>query len=386
MKKIIKITILFIIFSTICFFVSNSVYAMDLQKNMNKDLRYNYFDNGFDKATENIISDIESAKIDGSESFQKNNGNSTVISTWESVIKGSSYYKIANWIMSDDNLQYTIDRETKHYTLEQYAETFPNRTYKEIYKTYGIDFEKKDSNAKIDYSKVKKVYNEIYPLITKISGSLEKEQETNDMIGELENPEKGEEKKKELQDYTWIEVMDNKDKAHSLIENGYKSIVEKWLETLEDKDSELIWNADGSNYTKQDLRAAITDFETMLEENEESNHIYKLPLKNTTTSSEASIEDVINDGDAFINAGNEEGIYNDNDLQNFSKTIYNILLAAGIFIATATGGVLGIKMMTSSVEEQAEVKKLLIPYVVGCVVIFGGFGIWKLVITILQTI
>ncbi len=42
--------------------------------------------------------------------------------------------------------------------------------------------------------------------------------------------------------------------------------------------------------------------------------------------------------------------------------------------------------MTSSIEEKAEAKKLLVPYVVGCVMVFGGFAIWKLVVTILQSI
>ena len=48
------------------------------------------------------------------------------------------------------------------------------------------------------------------------------------------------------------------------------------------------------------------------------------------------------------------------------------------------GGIIGIKLMISSASEKAEAKKLLVPYVVGCVVVFGGFGIWKLVVTILQ--
>ena len=42
--------------------------------------------------------------------------------------------------------------------------------------------------------------------------------------------------------------------------------------------------------------------------------------------------------------------------------------------------------MISSAEEKAEVKKMLIPYIVGCIVVFGGFGIWKLVVNILQGI
>ena len=66
--------------------------------------------------------------------------------------------------------------------------------------------------------------------------------------------------------------------------------------------------------------------------------------------------------------------------------MYNILLTIGIFVAVVVGGIIGIKLMTSSAEGKAEAKALLIPYVVGCVVVFGGFGIWKLVVTLLQNI
>ena len=42
--------------------------------------------------------------------------------------------------------------------------------------------------------------------------------------------------------------------------------------------------------------------------------------------------------------------------------------------------------MTGSASEKAQVKETLIPYVVGCVVVFGAFGIWKLVINIFNQI
>ena len=37
-------------------------------------------------------------------------------------------------------------------------------------------------------------------------------------------------------------------------------------------------------------------------------------------------------------------------------------------------------------SKKAEVKKSLIPYVAGCVVVFGAFTIWKIIVTILQSI
>lgn len=111
--------------------------------------------------------------------------------------------------------------------------------------------------------------------------------------------------------------------------------------------------------------------------------IYQLPKKDPVDDSqEKSLDDMMNDADSFISQGAIK--YNETYLQNFSKTMYNILLAVGVAIAVIIGGIIGIKLMTASVEEKAQVKELLVPYVVGCIVVFGGFAIWKLVVTILE--
>lgn len=56
----------------------------------------------------------------------------------------------------------------------------------------------------------------------------------------------------------------------------------------------------------------------------------------------------------------------------------------GLAIAIIIGLVLGIQFMMGSVEQKAKVKDSLVPYVVGCIVIFGAFGIWKIVLTVLE--
>jgi hypothetical protein len=55
-------------------------------------------------------------------------------------------------------------------------------------------------------------------------------------------------------------------------------------------------------------------------------------------------------------------------------------------VAIIIGLVLGIQFMVGSVEQKAKVKDSLLPYIIGCIVIFGAFGIWKLVLTILENI
>ena len=73
------------------------------------------------------------------------------------------------------------------------------------------------------------------------------------------------------------------------------------------------------------------------------------------------------------------------DLKNMSDTIYNILLVAGIIIAIIVGLIMGIKFIIGGIEEKAEIKAMLIPYIIGCVVVFGAFAIWKAVVDILQS-
>lgn len=100
-------------------------------------------------------------------------------------------------------------------------------------------------------------------------------------------------------------------------------------------------------------------------------------------SSDTSLSDVISGGDSFIDAGKDGSAKIDKgSLQNASSSIYNILLICGVIIAVLIGSIMGIKFMIGSVEEKAEIKAALIPFVIGCIVVFGAFGIWKILVTI----
>lgn len=93
--------------------------------------------------------------------------------------------------------------------------------------------------------------------------------------------------------------------------------------------------------------------------------------------------DVFSDAREFINRGKDG--QSDFDIDNFKMnidTIYNILLTIGIAITVIVGGVLGIKFMAASAEDKAKIKESMIPYIVGCIVIYGAFFIWKLAIMV----
>ena len=72
--------------------------------------------------------------------------------------------------------------------------------------------------------------------------------------------------------------------------------------------------------------------------------------------------------------------------QDENYGIKKIAEPVGVIAAVLIGAVIGIKLMVSGIEGKVEAKQLLVPYVVGCVMIFCGFGIWKLIVTILQNV
>lgn len=93
------------------------------------------------------------------------------------------------------------------------------------------------------------------------------------------------------------------------------------------------------------------------------------------------IDDIIKSGDEFISGGNI--LIDKTNLNEKNSFIFNSLLSVGVVLTVVIGGFLGIKFMLASAEDKAEIKQMLIPYVVGCIVVYGAFGIWKLIITIL---
>ena len=112
--------------------------------------------------------------------------------------------------------------------------------------------------------------------------------------------------------------------------------------------------------------------------------IFILMICSTHIVQATTISNIIQGADGFITNGSSSDMIAGDKIKNLSDIIYNVLLILGTVIAVIVGSVLGIQFITGSVEQKAKVKDSLIPFVIGSVVIFGAFGIWKLVITILR--
>lgn len=69
-------------------------------------------------------------------------------------------------------------------------------------------------------------------------------------------------------------------------------------------------------------------------------------------------------------------------LKRTSDLIYNTLFFIALAASVIYAGVLGTKFMIGSLEEKTQVKEALIPFVIGCIVVFGAFAIWKIIVTL----
>ena len=97
---------------------------------------------------------------------------------------------------------------------------------------------------------------------------------------------------------------------------------------------------------------------------------------------------ILNQGSNFLSDGQTESTdeLDSGKINETSSAIYNLLLGVAIVLTVIIGGILGIKFMIASAEDKAEIKKAMIPYILGCVVVFGAFTIWKIAVNVLQTI
>ena len=96
-----------------------------------------------------------------------------------------------------------------------------------------------------------------------------------------------------------------------------------------------------------------------------------------------SLTDILHSGQNFIDEGKSQNSAIDSvQLKNSSNSIYNILLGIGVILSVLVGAMLGIRIMWGSIEQQTKAKEALMPYGIGCVVIFGAFAIWKLAVTV----
>ena len=97
--------------------------------------------------------------------------------------------------------------------------------------------------------------------------------------------------------------------------------------------------------------------------------------------------EIFSSGENFIKEGEGQNLpIGTGSIKDTSDQIYNILLIVGVAITVIVGAILGVQFMMGSMEDKAKIKESLIPFTIGSIVIFGAFGIWKIIASLLQSI
>ena len=98
---------------------------------------------------------------------------------------------------------------------------------------------------------------------------------------------------------------------------------------------------------------------------------------------------ILSDAKNFLEQG-EEG-KNDSGLSSVAGTNTKFEDLAGFFWGIGVGVAListvtmGIKFLMSSAEDRSDIKRAMVPYVIGIAVVFGALTIWKILIQLLES-
>ena len=108
--------------------------------------------------------------------------------------------------------------------------------------------------------------------------------------------------------------------------------------------------------------------------------ILSTPLYSTAFSFDSLIEA----GDSFIEEGNasEADGLSEEDLKPISDSMSNVLLVIAVGVTLITAVMMAINFTIKSVEEKADIKKSMIPWVIGIFITFGAYGIWRITMSI----
>ena len=96
-------------------------------------------------------------------------------------------------------------------------------------------------------------------------------------------------------------------------------------------------------------------------------------------------DSIIQGAEDFMQVG-DESILDKAQIKKVSDSIFNIFIAVGTSVVVIVGSVIGIKLMTASNDEKAQIKENILPYAIGSMVIFGSVIIWGIAVKIVQNV
>ena len=105
----------------------------------------------------------------------------------------------------------------------------------------------------------------------------------------------------------------------------------------------------------------------------------------TYSSGEDMAKDIFDSGKNFINEGSAESTINKKDIQDKLLPIANVIvyIATGVFLVV--GSILGVRyMLAQDMQERAQIQENLLWFVIAMAIVYGGVGIYNIVVKILN--
>ena len=105
---------------------------------------------------------------------------------------------------------------------------------------------------------------------------------------------------------------------------------------------------------------------------------------NIYTYADSSDKTIMDQSKEWIEIGKEESENLSIGETDYWSELAGLLTGIGIWVSIISGSILGIRLMIASPDDKAQIKKQLIIWIVGSVVIMGAITIWKVSLDILD--
>lgn len=97
----------------------------------------------------------------------------------------------------------------------------------------------------------------------------------------------------------------------------------------------------------------------------------------------SDLSEAITSAQKFANSG-KSSIVNYQNLYNVINYLYNIAMLIAIILAIIIGIILGIRIIFGSIDERADSKHLIVPYLASVATAAFAFTIWKVILQLIH--
>lgn len=108
--------------------------------------------------------------------------------------------------------------------------------------------------------------------------------------------------------------------------------------------------------------------------------------KSTSKTESVHITSMFGSAQNFIKRGEDTEQISSEEAQKGLLGLGGILMSIGILVALVTGLILGVKYMISGADTKANLKQVLIWWVVGVIVVLGAIGIFNIVVRTMNNV